>query len=168
LGCSWALPSLVRVGIAHVRLSINLTQPTLESQFGAVLSLSSHHYNELQQQLSRRLAARDSRHWAVIQDVDGVARGIRPHLLGDVGSFCHYETCTRLTYSVAGLRDPALVSRVSFAWLEGCTNHCEDRLDVLVDQYGVVVDVDEGHVEAMLHLDYTHEAQKRRSKARLV
>jgi hypothetical protein len=35
---------LVRVGIAHVRPSIYVAQPTSDSQFSAVLPLSSHRY----------------------------------------------------------------------------------------------------------------------------
>jgi hypothetical protein len=44
----WALPrsTLVRVGIAHVRSSIYVAQPTSDSQFSAVLPLSSHRYNK--------------------------------------------------------------------------------------------------------------------------
>jgi hypothetical protein len=43
----WALPksTLVRVGIAHVRSSIYVAHPTLDSQFSAVLLLSSHRCN---------------------------------------------------------------------------------------------------------------------------
>jgi hypothetical protein len=43
----WALPksTLVRVGIAHVRSSIYVAHPTLDSQFSAVLLLSSHRYS---------------------------------------------------------------------------------------------------------------------------
>jgi hypothetical protein len=42
----WALlrSTLVRVGIAHVRSSIYVAQPTSDSQFSAVLLLSSHRY----------------------------------------------------------------------------------------------------------------------------
>jgi hypothetical protein len=42
----WALPksTLVRVGIAHVRSSIYVAHPTSDSQFSAVLLLSSHRY----------------------------------------------------------------------------------------------------------------------------
>jgi hypothetical protein len=44
----WALlrSTLVRVGIAHVRSSIYVAQPTSDSQFSAVLLLSSHRYKE--------------------------------------------------------------------------------------------------------------------------
>jgi hypothetical protein len=43
----WALPrsTLVRVGIAHVRSSIYVAHPTSDSQFSAVLPLSSHRYS---------------------------------------------------------------------------------------------------------------------------
>jgi hypothetical protein len=42
----WALPrsTLVRVGIAHVRSSIYVAHPTSESQFSAILPLSSRRY----------------------------------------------------------------------------------------------------------------------------
>jgi hypothetical protein len=42
----WALPrsTLVQVGIAHVQSSIYVAQPTSDSQFSAVLPLSSHRY----------------------------------------------------------------------------------------------------------------------------
>jgi hypothetical protein len=42
----WALPesTLVRVGIAHVRSSIYVAQPTSDSQFSSVFPLSSHRY----------------------------------------------------------------------------------------------------------------------------
>jgi hypothetical protein len=78
-------------------------------------------------------------------------------------SYCH-ETRTRLTYSVAGLRDSILVSRVRCGWLEDCINHCEVGFGGLVDQYGIVVDVDDGHVDAVLHLDHAQKAQERRSR----
>jgi hypothetical protein len=104
----------------------------------------------------------------VIHDLDGVARGVRPHVLGDIGSsYCH-KTRTRLTYLVAGFRDSILVSRVRCGWLEDCTNPCEVSLGGLVDQHGIVVDVDDGHVDAVLHLDYAQKAQERRSKLGLV
>jgi hypothetical protein len=120
------------------------------------------------QQLSRRLAALDSRRWAVIHNLDGVARGVRPHVLRDIGSSYCYKTRTRLTYSVTRLRDSILVSRVRCGWLKDCTNPCEVSLSGLVNQHGIVVNIDDSHINAVLHLNYAQKAQERRSKLRLM